>query len=118
MHPSERQSDLATVAGEPALASASGPPPQRTAGALKSGLGALLLGLLAKGKGLLIMLKALPLAKVLLTGGAWGWGRCSSCPGRLSYCTGHGPDDPPAHPAKAGIQKRRVEPLPVWARGL
>jgi Zn-dependent protease len=70
MHPSERQSDLATVAAEPALASASGPPPQRTAGAVKSGLGALLLGLLAKGKGLLIMLKALPLAKVLLTGGS------------------------------------------------
>lgn len=55
---------------EPALASASGAPPRRSGGAVKSGLGALLLGLLAKGKGLLLMLKALPFAKVLLTGGS------------------------------------------------
>ena len=64
------------------------------------------------------LLGATRFAKVLLTGGSWGLGRCSSCSGRLSCCTGHGLDDPPAHPAKAGTQKRRAEPLPVWARGL
>ena len=67
MQPSDREPGF----GEPALASASGAPPQRSGGgALKGGIGALLLGLLAKGKGLLVMLKALPFAKVLLTGGS------------------------------------------------
>lgn len=37
---------------------------------LKSGIGALLLGVLAKGKGLLVLLKGLPFLKVLLTGGS------------------------------------------------
>lgn len=37
---------------------------------LKSGIGALLLGLLAKGKGLLVLLKGVPFLKVLLTGGS------------------------------------------------
>ena len=57
--------------GEPALATASGAP-ARSGGALKGagGIGAVLLGLLAKGKGLLIALKALPFAKLLLTGGS------------------------------------------------
>jgi Zn-dependent protease len=59
-----------TVPGEPALASASGAPARSSGSALKGGIGALLLGLLAKGKGLLVMLKALPFAKLLLTGGS------------------------------------------------
>jgi Zn-dependent protease len=57
--------------GEPALATASGAPARSGGGsAWKGGIGALLLGLLAKGKGLLIALKALPFAKLLLTGGS------------------------------------------------
>lgn len=57
---------------EPALAtaSASGAPARSGGSAVKGGIGALLLGLLAKGKGLLLMLKALPFAKLLLTGGS------------------------------------------------
>lgn len=56
---------------QPELATPSGSPPARSGGsALKGGIGALLLGLLAKGKGLLLMLKALPFAKLLLTGGS------------------------------------------------
>ncbi len=66
MQPSDREPGF----GEPALAGASGAPPQRGGGgALKGGIGALLLGLLAKGKGLLLLLKGLPFAKLLMTGG-------------------------------------------------
>lgn len=54
--------------GEPALATANGAPQRGGAGSAL-GIGALLLGLLAKGKGLLVLVKALPFAKVLLTGG-------------------------------------------------
>jgi Zn-dependent protease len=62
MQPSERQ---------PAFASASGaPPPRSPGGAWKGGLLALALGVLAKGKGLLVLLKALPFGKFLLTGGS------------------------------------------------
>lgn len=56
--------------GEPALASASGAPAQRGGGAVTGGIVALVLGVLAKGKGLLLGLKALPFAKLLLTGGS------------------------------------------------
>lgn len=55
---------------EPALASASGTPARSGGSALRGGLLALLLGIAAKGKGLLVALKALPFAKVLLTGGS------------------------------------------------
>jgi len=37
---------------------------------LKGGIGAVLLGLLAKGKGLLVMFKALPFLKLFITGGS------------------------------------------------
>jgi hypothetical protein len=57
-------------------------------------------------------------AKVLLTGGSWGLGRCSSCTDRLSCCTGTAWTTRLSIPAKTGAQKRRAEPLPVWARGL
>ncbi|HEX3776928.1 MAG TPA: site-2 protease family protein [Polyangiaceae bacterium] len=56
--------------GEPALASASGAPAQSTKKMTRGGITAVLLALLAKGKALLIGLKALPLAKLLLTGGS------------------------------------------------
>lgn len=56
--------------GEPALATASGAPARSSGAALRGGIGAVVLGLLAKGKGLLVMLKALPFAKLLLTGGS------------------------------------------------
>jgi Zn-dependent protease len=67
MQPSER--DPGYGSREPALATANGAPPRRGSGGAL-GIGALLLGLLAKGKGLLVMFKALPFAKVLLTGGS------------------------------------------------
>lgn len=72
MLPSDRQPDYDRVLpGEPALATASGAPAPR-AGGLKGlgGIAALVLGVLAKGKGLLVGLKALPFAKLLLTGGS------------------------------------------------
>ena len=71
--PSEREpTDVADFPAEPALASASGAPvPARSGGsALRGGIMAVVLGLLAKGKGLLLALKALPFAKLLLTGGS------------------------------------------------
>jgi Zn-dependent protease len=72
MHPPEQEPRFGSgLPGEPALASASGAPSQGGSGAAwKGGAVALLLGLLAKGKGLLVMLKALPFAKVLVTGGS------------------------------------------------
>ena len=70
MPPSERDPYGSRLPGEPALATANGAPPRSSGGMLKSGIGALLLGILAKGKGLLVMLKALPFAKLLLTGGS------------------------------------------------
>jgi Zn-dependent protease len=56
--------------GAPLPATANGAPPRASSGLAKSGVIALLLGLLAKGKGLLFLLKGLPFAKVLLTGGS------------------------------------------------
>ena len=52
------------------MATASGAPARSGGVATWGGIGALLLGLLAKGKGLLVALKALPFAKLLLTGGS------------------------------------------------
>ncbi len=72
MQPPDRGPDYgAGIPGEPALASASGASASRGVG-LKSlgGVAALVLGVLAKGKGLLVALKALPFAKLLLTGGS------------------------------------------------
>ncbi|HET9953217.1 MAG TPA: site-2 protease family protein [Polyangiaceae bacterium] len=54
---------------EPALASASSAP-AGSGSVLRGGLVALAIGVVAKGKGLWIGLKALPLAKVFLTGGS------------------------------------------------
>lgn len=51
------------------MATANGAPPRRGFGSAL-GIGALLLGILSKGKGLLVLFKALPFAKVLLTGGS------------------------------------------------
>jgi Zn-dependent protease len=69
--PSDREPGFgARIPGEPALASANGLPSRTGGGLLKSGIGALVLGLLAKGKGLFVMFKALPFAKLLLTGGS------------------------------------------------
>jgi Zn-dependent protease len=70
MQPSERDPYGPRLPGEPALATANGAPPRATGGALKGGIGALVLGLLAKGKGLLVMLKALPFLKLFITGGS------------------------------------------------
>jgi Zn-dependent protease len=73
MQPSDRQPDYDPgVPGQPALATASGAPPPRSGSGIKGlgGIAALVLGVLAKGKGLLLALKALPLAKLLLTGGS------------------------------------------------
>lgn len=68
---SERDSnDAAGFPAEPALATASGAPAKSSGSAIRGGLLAVLVSLLAKGKGLLIGLKALPFAKVLLTGGS------------------------------------------------
>jgi Zn-dependent protease len=72
MSPPERQPGYDPgIPGEPALATASGAPAARGAG-LKSlgGIAAIAIGVLAKGKGLLVALKALPFAKFLLTGGS------------------------------------------------
>jgi Zn-dependent protease len=72
MQPSDREPDFnAGIPGQPALATASGAP-ARSSGGLKGAgsIVALVLGVLAKGKGLLIALKALPFAKFLLTGGS------------------------------------------------
>src|SRR5689334_5837929 len=55
--------------GEPALASATGNAPRTGGTALRGGLLALAMGVLAKGKSLLLLVKALPFGKVLLTGG-------------------------------------------------
>jgi Zn-dependent protease len=58
--------------GPPDFVTPSGVPIRSGGGgghAVKGGLVALVLGLLAKGKGLLVLLKALPFGKVLLTGG-------------------------------------------------
>ncbi|HET9931734.1 MAG TPA: site-2 protease family protein [Polyangiaceae bacterium] len=69
--PSEREpTEAAPFPAEPALASASGAPAKGGSSAIRGGLLAIFLSLLAKGKGLLIGLKALPFAKVLLTGGS------------------------------------------------
>lgn len=74
MQPAERQPDFNPpgLPGPPALATASGAPAR--GGSVKGkgagGIAALLLGVLAKGKGLLVALKALPFAKLLLTGGS------------------------------------------------
>lgn len=70
MQPSDREPGFDPGSAEPALAHASGQPAQASASLVKSGVGALALGLLLKGKSLLVMLKALPFAKVLLTGGS------------------------------------------------
>src|SRR5262245_26767446 len=72
MPPSDREPSFdPRLPGQPALATASGAP-ARSGGGLKGagGIAALLLGLLSKGKGLLVALKALPFAKLLLTGGS------------------------------------------------
>jgi Zn-dependent protease len=72
MQPSDRERNFqAGIPGEPALATASGAP-ARSGGGLRGvgGIAALVLGVLAKGKGLLVALKALPFAKFLLTGGS------------------------------------------------
>lgn len=69
--PSEQESNgPAGFPAEPALATASGAPTKSSGSAIRGGLLAVFVSLLAKGKGLLIGLKALPLAKVLLTGGS------------------------------------------------
>lgn len=71
MQPSEREPGFGSpLPGEPALASANGAPPRSSGGVLKSGIGALILGVLAKGKGLLVLLKGLPFLKLLITGGS------------------------------------------------
>jgi Zn-dependent protease len=71
MQPSDREPSFGPGApGEPALASASGVPTRSGGAATKGSIVAIVLGLLAKGKGLLVMLKALPFAKLLLTGGS------------------------------------------------
>jgi Zn-dependent protease len=71
MQPPEREPGFGSPgSGEPALATANGAPPRGGGGFLKSGLWALGLGLLLKGKSLLVLLKGLPFAKVLLTGGS------------------------------------------------
>lgn len=68
---SEREpSEAAGFSPEPALASASGAPSRSSGSAVRGGLLAALLGLAAKGKGLLLALKAVPIAKLLLTGGS------------------------------------------------
>lgn len=72
MPPADRQPDYDPgLPGPPALATASGAPAPRSGG-IKGlgGIAALVLGVLAKGKGLLFGLKALPFAKLLLTGGS------------------------------------------------
>lgn len=63
---------LPTSSALPALASASGAPAQaaKSGGIWRNGIVALLLTALAKGKTLLFALKALPFAKILLTGGS------------------------------------------------
>jgi len=69
---SDREPDFdAGLPAPPVLATASGAP-ARSGGGLKGagGLATLALGVLAKGKTLLALLKALPFAKFLLTGGS------------------------------------------------
>lgn len=71
MQPPDREPGFGSPGpGQPALATANGAPPRSGGGFLKSGLWALGLGVLLKGKSLLVLLKGLPFAKVLLTGGS------------------------------------------------
>jgi len=71
MQPDRQRDYDPGLPGQPALATASGAPATR-GGGIKGlgGIAALVLGVLAKGKGLLVALKALPFAKLLLTGGS------------------------------------------------
>jgi len=68
--PTDLEPRLSGVPGQPALASASGAPARSAGVKGVGGIVALVLGVLAKGKGLLVALKALPFAKLLLTGGS------------------------------------------------
>jgi Zn-dependent protease len=72
MQPSDREPDLsAGLPGQPALATASGAPAHSSRALRNAGsIIALLLGILTKGKTLLVALKALPFAKFLITGGS------------------------------------------------
>jgi Zn-dependent protease len=69
-HP-EREPEYVPLPGQPALATAAGAPP-RSGGGFKGwgSIAALVVGVLAKGKSLLVALKALPFAKLLFTGGS------------------------------------------------
>lgn len=75
MPPSDRERprhEPPYLPGQPALASASGAPARSGGGALKGGVVALLLAILAKGKGLLLLVKGLPFLKLLVTFGSMG----------------------------------------------
>lgn len=67
--PPEREPGYDPPPLPPALATASGAPASAASSWLRGGAIALVLGVLAKGKSLLVLLKAAPFGKVLLTGG-------------------------------------------------
>lgn len=66
----DRDREYGPTLQEAALASASGVPAQRTSRVWRGGMIVLALSVLAKGKTLLVAAKALPFAKLLLTGGS------------------------------------------------
>ncbi|HKY36052.1 MAG TPA: site-2 protease family protein [Polyangiaceae bacterium] len=67
--PPEREPGYDPPPLPPAFATASGAPASGASSLLRGGAIALVLGLLAKGKSLLVLLKAAPFGKVLLSGG-------------------------------------------------